>query len=328
MKVLSPTDQKYFYSSGRPNDVRLGDVFFRLEAKSFEELQSQISQEEMKGNATLVLGYPSDDTKTVEGKFTTKKSPSIIRQNLFQLTPPYFVNEKLSFVDCGRIHSDTATSEFQKINEEIITSGIHSEHRWLTFGGGMEWHYSEVAGWLKGIRNEKNKNEEKKRPLLIQFSSLLSMKGRDQLTASSLNKHLPELGDFDLLLVGPHLGHCSNEERQAFLENPNWRVIDLELLSRGGFDLYQTLLRECEDWLIPQRDIWICVDFTVFGLPLSGLHPKSRALGVPSQELLRTLSILWLRNRTHGLSLFNVDSGQRQSLLYASEIAYRYLYNL
>lgn len=153
-----PTSQELFFSKNDPDDQRLGDLF---KAGTTEELNTPES--------FCILGYPDDQgIKLNQGRPGAALAPMTIRQFLYKMTPAFIQNK---FYDIGNLQDPSLDlAHRHQLAQDVMQTLQTKKIRTISLGGGHDYGYSDVSGFIKAQYHVKEK------PVVLNFDAHLDVR--------------------------------------------------------------------------------------------------------------------------------------------------------
>jgi formiminoglutamase len=315
MAEFIPTSDRLYFTKNDPLDPRLGDHVI----KSIE-LLNHIPDSALRA---IVCGYPDEEGIILNGgRPGSAEGPDRIREFLYKLTP----NQKnlIPVKDVGNFNfSGASLYQRHEMARDLAKKSHNLGYRTLSFGGGHDYGYSDVAGFLDIYKNSC--------PLVINFDAHLDVRP----TTKGLNSGTPFYrvleefgGQFTFLEVGIQ-EQCNSLEHKKYLQDKGGLLAPLsEILSVG---LENAIAQKLGTLSGGDRPCFISVDIDAFSSSEAPGCSQSWATGLNANSFYPVLKSLMTTYNVKGLGIYEVspqlDVDNRTSKL-AAIIAYHYLMNL
>jgi formiminoglutamase len=157
MRNFESPPRALFFKSPRPNDSRIGELVQPLGESSFSGVKPGFA----------LLGYPDDDGIRINyGRVGSREAPDAVRAAFYKLTPGRVDFPKV--YDVGNLILDGSLVERHESAREAVKQLHQAGHRTISLGGGHDYGYCDIAGFLDALG--------KKRGLVINFDSHLDVR--------------------------------------------------------------------------------------------------------------------------------------------------------
>jgi formiminoglutamase len=312
------TDRDLFFSKQDPDDQRLGDV-----VKAAEPAVIAKHLETKNFRHFTIAGYPDDEGIRLNGgRPGASEAPKAIRKYLYKMTPA--LNEPSDFAlwDLGDVDPAKAAladrhDSGSLAHEAVLASG----GRWISFGGGHDYGFSDANGFLKWAKTQKQ------RPLVINFDAHFDVRPTSKGLSSGTPffRMLETYPELDFAEIGIQ-SQCNSKKHLEWLTQRGGRVLMMEDLEASGESMVTATLRLLDDWLLKPRPTFLSVDIDAFSSAVAPGCSQSWANGFMPQEFFPLFDLLLKRCDVRSLGIYEVspslDQDDRTSKL-AALIAHR-----
>ena len=290
--TLIPTLPQYFFTKNDIDDPRLG-----------ETAQSALLGSTAIGvNDFTLVGYPDDDGIRIGGgRAGAAEAPKVIRQFLYKMTPSVHSEKKLKLFDFGDLHTHADLPTRHQDALEIATF-LHTKNaRTLSFGGGHDYGYSDVAGFLKTYMGTNVK------PVVINFDAHLDVRP----TLNGLSSGTPFFrvlnefkGQFDFIEIGLQ-PQCNSKKHWDWALKNGAHIFDLKTINTSGLDsLWDSPVFKT---LTPATPMFISFDIDALAANEAGGCSQAWVTGLHTQPCLDFLSSIYKKTNTRGLGVYEVS---------------------
>ncbi|PIU01310.1 MAG: formimidoylglutamase [Bdellovibrionales bacterium CG10_big_fil_rev_8_21_14_0_10_45_34] len=321
LNYLTPIDEELLYPSSE-EDPRVSCWVKKT------ELSLAIS-----ANAVAIMGYPDDyGVQLNKGRTGASLGPTEIRRALYKMTANVFQNENPEIVDLGDLPMhETSQKERHAVAREIISSLVTQNTSCLTFGGGHDYAYSDVAGFLDACKNLKTQ-----KPLIINIDAHLDVRTYSEVDKSSHNYNsgtpfrriIEEFGDFsDMAVVGIQ-SQCNSRAHLRWAQDHGIRILSLDEILLGDQPAKVAITQFFSGLLTQKRPVFLSVDIDGFSSAYAPGCSQSFPCGLSPQSVLPALKIAMTRSSFSSMGIYEVspplDQDARTSKL-AAQIAHMFL---
>lgn len=290
--TLIPTPPNYFFSKNDPDDPRLGEI-----AKP-----AQLSKIDLQTNDFALIGYPDDDgIKLSGGRLGSAEAPKFIRQFLYKMTPSVLSNKEIRLFDFGDLHN---VGDLPNRHQEalMITTDLHEKKlRTISLGGGHDYGYSDVAGFLKNYVSSKIK------PIVINFDAHLDVRP----THKGFNSGTPFYrvlseykGQFEFIEIGLQ-PQCNSKTHWSWAADNGAYLFDLKTVE--DFGLNNLLNHPVFKKITLQTPLFISFDIDALSANEAGGCSQAWVTGLKTQECLQFLATLYKMADVRGLGIYEVS---------------------
>ena len=300
--AFQSVDQKLFYKSPKANDPRLGD---EVKPMSTEEATSL-------PESWLIAGYPDDEGVGLNfGKKGAAGGPHAIRNMLYRLS---LRNKQREIFDIGDFESSTDLAKKHENIKEILQK-LYLKHRILSFGGGHDYAYPDVAAFLESL-------PEGEEALVINVDAHLDVRQPtpEPHSGTPFYRLLEEYSNFQLVQFG-YQAQANSLIHEEYCRNK--KVILIPYEDRGS-----VLSRLAEFLQDSSRPCFLSIDIDGFSSTLAPGASAAWPIGLQWNDFeplfLRILENVNLRAAGLYEVAPNLDDSDKTSKLAAS-IAYRIL---
>jgi formiminoglutamase len=282
MRFFEPAPRALFFKSPRPNDTRIGELVSHVsEAKAVTAKNSKI-----------LLGYPDDEGIRVNfGRLGAKAAPDAIRASLYKLTPGLKKFPKV--YDIGNLRIEESIAERHQRAKNTIAELMRQKNQVLSFGGGHDYAYPDVLGFL-----EANKG---KKPLVLNFDAHLDVR-TDQNginSGSAFFRLFRDFGHFELVEIGIQ-SFCNSAFHMDFAKKNKIKTIAFEEAHGNLKKLFKTLSAK-------KRPLYLSVDLDAFSTAYAQGVSAGYPVGLDANEFYLALPILLSRMEVCGAGFYEVS---------------------
>jgi formiminoglutamase len=297
--MLTPTDPNLLFSKNDSADPRLGELSKPLPVQDF--LKSAITWG--------LVGYPDDEgIVTGGGRPGAALGPDQIRNFFYKMTPSIFSQHMEGVADLGNVKGSTLATRHD-FARSLSKQCYKSDKKLASLGGGHDYGYADVAGFLDIYKNE--------HPLIINFDAHLDVRPLDRGLTSGTPFHrvLSEFeGGYDFVELGIQ-SQCNSQNHLRWAQNHGAHIIFLEEIWQKG------MLESLKPFLKARRPLFLSVDIDAFTSSEAPGCSQSWTTGIKAQELLELLGTLHSKMDIRGVGIYEVspplDQDHRTSKLAA-----------
>ena len=293
--ILIPTPPNYFFSKNDPDDPRLGEIV----------KTAQLGNTDLKPDDFVLMGYPDDDgIRLSGGRLGAAEAPKLIRQFLYKMTPSVLSNKKIRLFDFGDLAnvSDLPTRHQEAL---ALTANFHEKKmRVITLGGGHDYGYSDVAGFLK---THGTTSASKPKPVVINFDAHLDVRP----THHGFNSGTPFYrvlseykGQFEFIEIGLQ-PQCNAKAHWSWAADHGAHLFDLKTIETKG--LKDLLNHSVFKQITPQTPLFISFDIDALSAFEAGGCSQAWVTGLKTQECLEFLTALYKLTDVRGLGVYEVS---------------------
>jgi formiminoglutamase len=340
--ILSPIESKLFFSKNDPRDVRLGDLAKPLSVPGASSELAQALKAKANPSPSVPLvtltGYPDDEGILKNGgRIGAAEGPDRIRNYLYKMTPPAFIQDAVNLLDLGNLAPDRngdLTSRHQAARD-IATASLQAGARALTFGGGHDYGFPDAAAYCSWSLSQTQIGASQPKPiapLVINFDAHLDVRPLDHgLTSGTpFFRLLEEFPEIDFVELGIQ-SQCNSKDHVQWLREKGGRIIFEEERVAKNCSLSSALLDLLGDGALRRRSAFISVDIDGFSSAYAPGASQSWPTGFSPDDFFRCLSWCFSRFDVRGLGIYEVaprlDIDDRTSRL-AALIAHRFMFQL
>ena len=289
---LIPTPPNYFFSKNDPDDPRLGQM-----AET-----AQNNQTATQANDFGLIGYPDDDgIRLSGGRPGASEAPKLIRQFLYKMTPSVLSTKKMSLFDFGDLQNNSSL-ESRHQDALTITTFLHQKKmRLISLGGGHDYGYSDVAGFLKNYISADVK------PVVINFDAHLDVRP----TNNGFNSGTPFYrvlnefkGQFEFIEIGLQ-PQCNSKAHWAWAEEHGAYLFDLKTVEKNGLENLFTF--DVFKKVNSKTPVFVSFDIDALSANEAGGCSQAWVTGLKTAECLRFLTALYKMADVRGLGIYEVS---------------------
>jgi formiminoglutamase len=201
--------------------------------------------------------------------------------------------------------------------KKTIFKLFRNKNKVLTFGGGHDYAYGDIAGFLDCTL------KLKKRPVVINVDAHLDMRRpvHGLSSGTPFYRLLSEYKGFDLLTVGTH-EHCNAKAHYAYAKDKKVKVINFPDINK--------FLALCKKLKASQRPIFLSIDMDAFSSYYAPGVSAAWPIGISPEAFSKFFKIL-LKGQVCGVGIYEVSpplDENRKTTRLAALIAYEYLKSL
>lgn len=315
MKLSQACDVKLFFSRQDSTDPRLGELVKCGDLKDLEK------------NQWAIFGYPDDEgIKLNGGRLGAAQAPHAIRKALYRMTPRLQSSVKPALLDLGDLQIEGAdlTSRHQDARD-WAQSVFQKKGRWLVFGGGHDYAFSDVGGFLAthAVHGQ--------RPLVINFDAHLDVRSAKQNANSgtAFRRLMEEFNNFDLLEVGIQ-SQCNSEQHLKWFRDQGGQALMFDQIINGTHSPREHILNFLSPHLAKLRPTFVSVDIDAFASSFAPGCSQSWATGLYPNDIFPIFDFICTHTQIHGVGIYEVspplDIDERTSKL-AALIAHKFIYS-
>lgn len=309
MKGFKALDDKVFFSKNDKLDPRLGD-------KALNEIN--LSQ------GVFLAGYPDDEgVLNNGGRVGAALGPSRIRHFLYKMTPHLYLPNQFNLIDVGDLIIEGLPIEKRHaLAKEAVKDVLIKGSRWLSFGGGHDYGFSDGAAFAEYCFNNNQK------PLIINFDAHLDVRPvvKKINSGTAFYRLLSEYPQIELLQVGIQ-SHCNSKEHLNWALDKGSQVLSCDEINHSN-STNNKILEFLEPYLLKRRPCFISLDIDVFSASHAPGCSQSWPLGLNPTEVFKVFSVLFERLDVRVFGIYEVapslDNQDITSKL-AAQFAFQYL---
>src|SRR3989338_3192277 len=290
--LLTPTLPQYFFSKNDPEDPRLGEY-----AKP-----AQLESNDLSKNSFAVIGYPDDEVIRLGGGRTgASEAPKMIRQFLYKMTPSLKSVKTVPIFDFGDLHHHGDLAKRHQDALDIAIKLHARELRVISFGGGHDYGYSDVAGFLKKYA------QNGKKPLVINFDAQLDVRPTTNGFSSGTPffRLLTEFGSsFQFVEIGLQ-PQCNSRKHLEWAQNHGAELFDLATIEQDG--LLSLLQNDTFKNLTLETPVFVSFDIDALSATDAGGCSQAWVTGLKTVDCLNFLAALYKRSNVRGLGIYEVS---------------------
>ncbi len=303
MRKFESPPRALFFKSPRANDSRIGELVRMVTDTTVEGAKP----------GYVLLGYPDDEGIRINyGRPGSREAPDSIRSALYKLTPGR--HDFPNVYDLGNLIIDSAHRERHEIALEVI-KGLHKAgHRTISLGGGHDYAYPDIAGFLEST---------KKRPLIINFDAHLDVRPDTEgpNSGSAFYRLLEKYKNFDLVEVGIQ-PFCNSRNHRAYAEKKKVKIFDMA-------DVHGRLLKTLSPLAKAKRPAFLSIDIDAFSSAVAPGASASYGPGFEPNEFLSAMRELIRKLDVRGIGIYEVSPPldfQNKTSQLAAILAHTYLH--
>lgn len=309
MNLFTPTSPELFFSKNDPKDIRLGDLF-----------KSQTDS--IPDKSICLVGYPDDEGIELNGgRIGASKAPDKIRQYLYKMTPIKIVDK---LADVGNLDvSGKNLSEKHETAKSYSLKLFANGNKIVSLGGGHDYAYSDVAGFLTAHKNSPQK------PVVLNFDAHLDVRS----TEKGLNSGTPffrllnEYTDqFDFAEIGIQ-PQCNSPHHREWAISKKAKIFNLNEIHRDG--LLNLLHNPFFSRLNKNTPIFLSFDMDCLSSTEAPGCSQSWVTGLKTQDFLSFMNTLVKQSNVAGLGIYETSPPldlQDQTSKTAALIVYNYIF--
>ncbi|MBC7419731.1 MAG: formimidoylglutamase [Bdellovibrio sp.] len=294
--TLIPSNPNLFFSKNDAEDPRLGDIFKHL------PLTEQTTQQALKPDDTVVVGYPDDDGIRLNGgRPGAAEAPRLIRQFLYKMTPP--TKNKNNFYDLGDLEVKTDLPQRHEQAQNLIHQLQLKKTRTVSLGGGHDYGFSDASGFVKAAL-ELAPHEK---PMVINFDAHLDVRPTKQgfNSGTSFYRLLSEYSnriDFAEIGLQPQ---CNSVYHREWAEKMGATLFDFKDIHAGK--IQNLFSHPFFKKLTKTTPVFVSFDIDCLSSSEAGGCSQSWATGLTVQECLDFLTELYKLSNVRGLGVYEVS---------------------
>jgi len=294
-----------------PEDLRIGDLVV-------------IDSELVPKNGWVLAGYPDDEGVRLNGgRAGAALAPASIRKYLYRSTPSSQRLNSLTLVDRGNLDPESMSlAERHGSARKEAARCMGAGARWLSFGGGHDYGFPDVAGFLDVFGSDN--------PLVINFDAHLDVRPTSKgfHSGTPFRRMLDEFKDVEFVEIGIQ-DQCNSRTHLSWLQSHGGEVLFLDDLvlsgQKPGTLICERLLPKMEK----MRPVFISIDLDVFASAFAPGCSQSWPYGLDPSDVMVALEFIGARSQVKGTGLYEVspplDVDDRTSRL-AAQLAHRILF--
>jgi formiminoglutamase len=304
MRNFESPPRALFFKSPRPNDSRIGELVRPLGESNIGTTKP----------AFVLLGYPDDDGIRINyGRPGSREAPDAIRAAFYKLTPGRMDFPKV--YDLGNLVLDGPLVERHEKAREAIKLLHESGHRTISLGGGHDYGYCDIAGFLDTVK--------KKRALVINFDSHLDVRPDNDgpNSGSAFYRVLEKYDNFDLVEIGIQ-PFCNSRNHRAYAVKKKVEIYNLS-------ESYGRLLKIVSSLIKTRRPTFISIDIDAFSAAYAPGASASYASGLEANEFMSMLRLLAAKADVRGMGIYEVSPPldiQNRTSQFAAVLAHTFLH--
>ena len=309
---ISAPDKKLFYSRQDPLDPRLGDL---VKVGTTKEVHQ---------NSWFIFGYPDDEGIRLNGgRPGAKLAPEAIRRALYRMTPHFTHLNQSPIYDLGNLDIEQLSlNQRHQCGRELAQDILQKNGRWLALGGGHDYAYCDIWGFLT--------TQQGHRPLVINFDSHLDVRPTQDSANSgtAFRRLIDEFKSFDLVEIGVQ-AQCNAQAHLQWFQEHGGHLLSLDQIVKSSSSPQETICKFLTPHLTPRRPTFVSVDLDAFSSAYAPGCSQSWATGLNPNDALAVFDFISTRAQVHGIGLYEVspplDHDDQTSRL-AALIAHRFIY--
>lgn len=290
---FNAVDTKLLFTKNDPADVRIGEWVtpFALHPDDIQPNSAGL----------FVVGYPDDAGISANGgRPGAKEAPDRIRRSFYKMTPRFDYQMPIKVFDIGNLH--LATSLPQRHEDALnCTRILHKKNApILSFGGGHDYGYPDVAGFLHHWISKSNV-----KPLVLNFDAHLDVRPvvTDYHSGTPFFRLLREFqGQFEFFEIGLQ-PQCNSPHHAQWLRQMGGTAIWMEDFKPG------TLRANLENQLkiFSGRPTFVSFDMDVLSSTIAPGCSQSWAGGLSLFDAQDTLRWIYDHFAVKGLGIYEVS---------------------
>ncbi len=309
---LHPISKDLLFTKNDSADPRMGE-FVKI-SHPITDLESLNSA----NNDFVILGYADDEGIALNGgRVGAQSAPKMIRTSLYKMTPRLESQNAPKILDIGDIGVEVDLNTRHERARKIISHISNTSARFVSFGGGHDYGYSDSCGFL-----DSNKNS-----VVINFDAHLDVRPNIVNNNSGtpfyrmLNEHSKNVFFMEVGI----------QEQCNSLTHYDWAKAQGAIILKQEYPT-SDLLTQLKSNLSAHlgKKLFISLDMDVFNSQEAPGCSQSWATGISIQQFMPILN--WLNENfdTRGLGIYEVspplDFDNKTSKL-AALIAHRFIFN-
>lgn len=271
----------------------------------------------------VCAGYPDDEgIEANGGRLGAKQAPNKIREFLYNMTPDFNFQSLPSICDLGNLDfANCSLSEKHLLGSQLSEFYLRSGHRWMAFGGGHDFGYSEGSSFLKTFKGQ--------RPLVINLDAHFDVRESDRPhSGTPFRRLLEEFDNFQLLAIGMQ-NQCNSREHSQYLKHKGAKVLGFDEITLCGNSPAVQICEFLVPELIQKRPIFLSIDLDVFSSAVAPGCSQSWPIGLEPLDLIPMIDLVCQRGDLRSVGFYEVspplDVDDRTSKL-AAQLAHRIIF--
>lgn len=308
-----PVAKELLFTKHDKEDPRLGEFIQIL--PTFSDLKDF----PLDGKADFhLVGYPDDEGIGMNGGRTgAQTGPRQIRSFLYKMTPDLTAHRLPRIADIGDGPINVPLPERHERARAVIRELMQKNRRVLSFGGGHDYGYCDVGGFLDVHADQ---------GVVINFDAHLDVRPDDKgfHSGTPFYRILKEFGTRVKFFEVGLQPQCNSQAHFAWAQQQGAELITMEDLRAGFLVTLQQALRGLEG-----RPLFVSLDMDAFSSMEAPGCSQSWATGFSSREFLPAFEWLIEHFVVHGLGIYetapSLDFDNHTSKL-AALIAHRFIF--
>ena len=311
MNHIQSTDRQLFYSRKDPTDPRMGQY---VQGGTFASIEP---------NSWCIFGYPDDEGVQLNGgRVGAAAGPQKIRHYLYRMTLDLRHIDTPKIFDCGDLKpQDLPLLERHALGRQSCHQVLKGGARWLGLGGGHDYGYADVSGFLSAQKSTSEK------PLVINFDSHLDVRSA-QVNANSgtaFRRLIEEFNNFDLLEIGIQ-SHCNSRQHLKWFEDRGGFTLTLDQILQSKLSSREVIWQFLSQHLKKSRAVFISIDIDAFSSAYAPGCSQSWATGLNPNDILPMIDAIAEHSNLQAAGIYevapNLDQDD-QTAKFAAILAHR-----
>jgi formiminoglutamase len=307
MQNFEPVSRTLFFKSPRKNDSRLGEYVIAAQESALSAATSGF----------VLLGYPDDEgIRRNHGRLGAKDAPDAIRSAFYKLTPG---RENFPAVyDIGNLEVSGSLEDRQKKAKQSVAAIFKNGHRLLALGGGNDYAYPDVAGFLEN-------QSSKQKALVINIDAHFDLRSDENgpTSGTPFYQLLKEYDNFELVEIGIQ-PFGNSMQFFDFAKKNKVKVFNFE-------KTYGKLLAVLKSLRAMKRPVFLCIDVDAFSSAYAPGASAASPIGLDPHELISAMPWVAQNMNIRGVGVYEVSptlDRDNQTSKLAAQIVHSFLLNV